>query len=171
MSYSQLSITSHILPSSLVNSLCSPSPLTLPPHYMMCHHSHQESYSLSEWDHNRSSFTFNSQSDNILHVHMGKCVRVFLRLTPLWLHGWTWADVPTGAELPERRETQTLMRWWQNSQSPIKESEERPFKTGGQGRMRNDKDILEGRCCGEWCEEEQLQSLWNITFLKNIYKW
>ena len=111
----------------------------------MCHHSPRESYSLSEWDHNRPSFAFNSQSDNTLHVHMGECVCVFLRLTPLWLHGWAWTDVPTGAELPERAETWTLMRWWQNSHSPIKESEWRPFKTEGLGRMRNDKDILQGR--------------------------
>lgn len=55
----------------------------------MCHHSPRESYSLSEWDHNRPSFAFNSQSDNSLHVHMGESVCVcvcaqesFLRLTP-----------------------------------------------------------------------------------------
>lgn len=119
---------------------------------MMCNHSPRESYSLCEWDHNRPSFAFNSQSDNTLHVHMGwVCACVFPRLTPRWLHGWAWTDVPTGAELPDRAETWTLMRRWQNSLSPIKESEWIPFKTGGLGRMRNDKDIPQGRAM-VWCD-------------------
>ena len=146
---------SHLFPSPLVNSLFPPSPQKLlrsAPRHMMCNHSPRESYSLCEWDHNRPSFAFNSQSDNTLHVHMCVCVCVcvcvFSRLTPRWLHGWAWTDVPTGAELPERAETWTLMRRWQNSHSPIKESEWIPFKTGGLGRMRNDKDIPQGR---RWC--------------------
>lgn len=119
---------------------------------MMCNHSPRESYSLCEWDHNRPSFAFNSQSDNTLHVHMGwVCACVFLLLTPWWLHGWAWTDVPTGAELPERAETWTLMRRWQNSHSPIKESKWIPFKTGGLDRMRNDKDIPQGRAM-VWCD-------------------
>lgn len=43
-------------------------------HHMMCHHSPRESYSLSEWEHNRPSFAFNSQNDNTLHVHMAEYV-------------------------------------------------------------------------------------------------
>ena len=74
---------SHLFPSPLVNSLFPPSPQKLlrsAPRHMMCNHSPRESYSLCEWDHNRPSFAFNSQSDNTLHVHMCVCVCVSFRV-------------------------------------------------------------------------------------------
>lgn len=90
-------------------------------HHPLCHQSPPEGRSPSEWDHNRSSFAFNSQSDNRPHVRTaeGACDAA-PPLTPLWLGRWVWTDVPAGAELAESVETGTLMRWWQNSHSPIK---------------------------------------------------